>query len=112
MNHPEAWCVGTIQIGCQTYTQDDAITIMRNNASQDKTYSLASQLLAAKLNVLCKGSDASCVSGAIGASDAWLCEHPVGSNVRASSSAWQEIKATYNSVVKYNDGKLCAPICR
>jgi hypothetical protein len=112
MNHPEAWCVQTIQIGCQTYTQDDAIAIMRNNASQDKTYSLASQLIAAKLNVLCKGTDPCCVSSAIAAADTWLCDHPVGSNVKASSSAWREINATYNTLVKYNDGKLCAPSCR
>src|SRR5204863_8210142 len=54
MNHPQAWCMETIQIGCTTYGQTQAIEIMRHNSSQDKTYSLAQQLIAAKLNVLCK----------------------------------------------------------
>jgi hypothetical protein len=109
MNHPEAWCVPTIQLGCQSYTKAQAIAFMQQSTSKDMTYPLANQLIAAKLNVRCGGTDASCVSSAIAAADAFLCAHPVGSNVKASSSAWQQISPTYDTLVNYNEGKLCAP---
>ena len=102
----------TIQIGCLTYAQAQAIAIMRHNASHDKTYSLAQQLVAAKLNVACKQSSTSCVASLIAAADSWLCAHPVGSGVTANSSAWRQIKATYNLLANYNAGQLCAPSCR
>jgi hypothetical protein len=111
LNHPEIWCMETIQIGCVTYAQTQAIAIMRHNSSRDKTYSLAQQLIAAKLNISCKNSSTSCIASAIVAADSWLCTHPVGSGVRANSSAWQAIKATYNLLAKYNAGQLCAPSC-
>ena len=112
MNHPEAWCLETIQVGCQVYTQSQAIAIMRHSSSQDKTYSLFSQLVAAKLNVNCKHSNSSCIAAQIAAADQWLCDHPVGSGVTANSAAWQQIKSTYFALEKYNTGKLCAPSCR
>ena len=101
----------TIQLGCITYTQAQALAIMRHSSSQDKTYSLADQLIAAKLNVACKHSNASCVSSAIAAADAWLCQHPIGSGVRASSSAWHQIEDTFETLSRYNEGQLCAPSC-
>src|SRR5439155_11770603 len=48
-----AWCVQTIQLGCQVYTQAQGIAIIQNSTSGDKTYSLAAQLIAAKLNINC-----------------------------------------------------------
>jgi hypothetical protein len=111
MNHPEAWCMETIQIGCVTYTQAQAIAIMRHNSSQDKTYALAAQLIAGKLNVACKHSDPSCAASLITAADSFLCTYPVGSGVRANDPAWQQIRATYGELEKYNTGTLCAPSC-
>jgi hypothetical protein len=111
MNHPQAWCMETIQLGCITYTQSQAIAIMRHNSSHDKTYSLASQLIAAKLNVACNHSDPSCVASLITAADNFLCAHPVGSGVTANSAAWQQIRATFNALENYNTGKLCVPSC-
>ena len=111
MNHSKAWCMESISIGCATYTQSQAIGIMRHNSSHDKTYSLAQQLIAAKLNIACNGSDSSCIASAIAAADSFLCAHPVGSGVTANSAAWQQIKATYNLIEKYNEGLLCAPSC-
>ena len=109
--HPAAWCMETIQIGCATYTVTQAIVILRHNSSQDKTYSLAQQLIAARLNINCRQTSSGCIAGAITAADTWLCSHPVGSGVRANSAAWREIKATYSALVNYNAGTLCAPIC-
>jgi uncharacterized membrane protein len=111
MNHPSAWCMETIQIGCQSYTQAQAIAIMRHNSSQDKTYTLAQQLITAKLNIACKSTSSSCISSAIVSADSWLCAHSVGSGVTANSSAWQAIKMTYQALANYNGGTLCSPSC-
>jgi len=101
----------TIQIGCTAYSQTQAIEIMRHNSSRDKTYSLAQQIIAAKLNVSCKHSSTTCIASAVAAADNWLCAHPAGSGVTANSAAWQEIKTTYNTLVNYDSGALCAPSC-
>jgi hypothetical protein len=108
-NHPEAWCFSNITLGCQSYTQAAAIAIMQNPTHGDMTYQLAAQLAAAKLNTDCAGMDSSCVASAILVADAWLCSHPIGSNVRANSQAWKEITATFNTLADYNNGELCAP---
>ena len=100
----------TIQLGCITYTQAQAIAIMRHSSSQDKTYTLAQELIAAKLNVACQNSNSSCISSAIAAADAWLCLHPIGSGVNGGS-VWNQIKATHAALSKYNEGKSCAPAC-
>ena len=107
-NHPEAWCMQTIKIGCVVYTKGQAIAIMQQPTSKDMTYALAAQLIAAKLNVGCAGSNATCVSSAITDADNFLCAHPVGSGVTATSSAWKGITSAYNTLVNYNEGKLCA----
>ena len=99
----------TIQLGCQTYTRAEAIAIMRHS-SQDKTYLLAQELIAAKLNIACRGSDSSCIASAIAAADAWLCDHPIGSGV-GGGSIWNQIKATHTMLENYNTGRLCAPSC-
>ena len=102
----------TIQVGCTVYSQSEAIAIMRHSTGGDKTYSLAQVLIAAKLNTLCRNSNSTCIADAIAAADAWLCDHPVGSGVTSNSAAWQQIKATYNLLNKYNNGNLdCAPRC-
>jgi hypothetical protein len=111
-NHPDAWCVQTIQLGCQMYTEADAIAIMQQSTSGDKTYSLAAQLIAARLNGYCAGADSSCVMSAMSGADAWLCQHPIGSGVTSNSPAWKQISATYTTLVSYNEGHLCAPKCR
>src|SRR5207249_1744216 len=104
-SHPGAWCVQTIQIGCQVYTQAQAITIMQNSTSGDKTYSLAAQLIAAKLNVNCAGTNSSCMASAISSADAWLCQHPVGSGVDSHSPAWKQITPSYDTLTSYNQGQ-------
>lgn len=108
-NHPSAWCMETIAIGCTTYTQSQAIGIIRHSC-QDKTYLLAQELIAAKLNLTCHNSNLSCVSNLIATADAWLCDHPVGSGVNGNS-VWNEIKPIHAALEKYNNGKTCAPSC-
>lgn len=98
----------TIKLGCATYTKAQAIAIMQQSTSKDMTYALAAQLIAAKLNTGCAGSNSTCVSSAITAADKFLCAHPVGSSVSANSSAWKGISSAYDTLVKYNEGQLCA----
>ena len=83
---------------------------MRHSTSQDKTYLLAQELIAAKLNVNCQNSNASCVISLIQQADNWLCMHPIGSGV-PSGAIWNQIKAVHAALEKYNTGKLCAPAC-
>jgi SdrD B-like domain len=88
-NHPEAWPVGSIDIGGVTYSEDTAIYWL-NQDGKDKTVTMFSSLLSAKLNVLI-GNDDSCVATTITQADAWMATYgPVGSGVHAASYAWKE----------------------
>ncbi|CAA9299148.1 MAG: hypothetical protein AVDCRST_MAG40-232 [uncultured Gemmatimonadaceae bacterium] len=107
-NHPNAWPTSTIMIGGRSYSVAAAIALMQADGKGDKTYNLFAQLVAAKLNVAI-GNDASCISAAIAAADAWMTTYPVGSGVKASSAAWQSIAATFTRLDEYNNGRLCAP---
>jgi len=105
--HPEEWPSATIVIGGRTYTVSQAIGYM-GKVSKDKTISLFSQLVAAKLNVGIGNEDA-CIKARITEADNWMKLHPVGSNVAASSDAWQDISAAHTDLDDYNNGRLCAP---
>jgi hypothetical protein len=109
-NH--AWCVPDISLGGQTYTRAQAIAIINNSTSGDKTYSLAAQLIGAKLNISCGGADSTCVQMAIIAADTWLITYPIGSGVSANSAAWKQVKAAFVTLTNYNEGMLCVPKCR
>jgi hypothetical protein len=112
-NHPEAWAAssavvgGIITIGGNPYTVAQAIGYM-GKVSKDKTITIFSSLLAAKLNVGI-GNDDSCIAAAIAKADEWMSFHPVGSGVPASSAAWTEIASTHEDLDDYNNGRLCAP---
>ncbi len=109
MNHPAAWPVTSITIGGQTYTRDQAISIMKQPTSKDMTYVMFAELVAAKLNVLV-GNDSSCIASTISQADAWLTSNPLGSGVSASSAAWQPTgQSLANTLDNYNNGKMCAP---
>jgi hypothetical protein len=109
MNHPEAWPFQTMSLGGKTYTKAELINIMKNPTAGDVTYTIASQLIAAKLNVGA-GNNSSCISATIAAADAWLAKNKLGSNVKASSSAWKDPGVGLkNTLEAYNLGQLCAP---
>jgi hypothetical protein len=108
-NHPDAWCVPSITIGGVAYTMAEAIALMQHSTNKDMTYQMFAQLVAAELSVNCFHSDQTCVIDAMQAADAWMADHPVGSNVAAKSSAWKAITSAYNTLVNYNTGTLCAP---
>lgn len=107
-NHPDAWPVSSITVGGVTYTKAQAIAWL-GKVGKDKTTTMFSSLVPAKLNVLIL-NDGSCVSTAIAAGDAWMATNgPVGSNVAASSPAWSEGEPIHQTLDAYNNGLLCAP---
>lgn len=108
-NHPEAWPVDEITIGGVTYPKEEAIANMWEKKNNDKTTTMFSALIAAKLNVLI-GNPSSCVEDVISEADAWMALNgPVFSEVKANSDAWKEGEPLYWILDDYNNGLLCAP---
>jgi hypothetical protein len=100
--------VDSITVGGYTYTKTQAIAWL-GKVGKDKTTTMFSSLVPAKLNVLI-GNKGDCVSSAISAADAWMATYgPVGSNVPASSDAWSVGQPIHNTLDSYNNGLLCAP---
>src|SRR5262245_11647743 len=107
-NHPEAWPVATITVGGYTYTRDQAIAWL-DTVGKDKTTTMFSSLVSAKLNVMI-GNDSSCVASTIAAADDWMKMYgPVGHGVAASSVAWKLGEPLHRLMDNYNNGMLCAP---
>jgi len=109
-NHPEAWPVDQILIGGRLYTKEEAITFMNMPDSHDKTITMFSALVSAKLNVLI-GNDDSCIADTITNADLWMVDHPVDSEVRAGGSAspWRIGEPLCTMLNSYNNGLLpCA----
>lgn len=108
-NHPEAWPVESITIGGVTYTREQAIAGLKKGGFKDKTVTMFSSLVSAKLNVLI-GNDDSCVASTIAAADNWMFTYgPVGSGVHGASLAWKLGGPLHSLMDNYNNGTLCAP---
>ncbi len=107
-NHPEAWPVQSITVGGVSYSVDQAIAWL-DSTGGDKTVTMFSSLVSAKLNVLIGNNDA-CVASTITAADEWMATYgPVGNQVKASSLAWKIGEPLHRQMDNYNNGMLCAP---
>ena len=107
-NHPEAWPVASITVGGVTYTKEQAIAWLSATGG-DKTITMFSSLVPAKLNVII-GNDSSCVASTIESADAWMAQYgPVGRKVHAASLAWKVGEPHHRAMDNYNNGMLCAP---
>jgi hypothetical protein len=107
-NHPEAWPAQTVTVGGAVYTKAAAIAWL-DLVGKDKTTTMFSSLVSAKLNVLA-GNDSSCVSSTIDDADAWMHTYgPVGRGIAASSLAWKLGEPMHRLMDNYNNGMLCAP---
>jgi hypothetical protein len=104
-NHPDAWPVATITIGGVTYTKAEALALMIETG--DRTYTMFSHLLAAKLNIAA-GTPSGCIAATVEAADIWLAAFPLGSGVSGNSAAWKTAEPWKNQLDAYNNGKLCA----
>lgn len=119
-NHPEAWPIEGIEIGGVLYKDGTANEISAaikwmGRVGGDKTITIFSSLISAKLNVAI-GNDGSCTGlpEAMALADSWLSApappgHPVGSGVKASSTAWVQAEPWHTLMDDYNNGKLCVP---
>ncbi len=107
-NHPEAWPVDVITVGGVVYTKAAAIAWLEQ-VGKDKTTTMFSSLVSAKLNVMI-GNDSSCVASTIAAADDWMHAYgPVGRGVHAASLAWKLGEPLHRLMDNYNNGMLCAP---
>lgn len=70
-NHAEAWPVSTLQLGSNTYSAAQLLSILNTPAQGNGLLSLAHQLIAAKLNVA-SGADPSALGTAIADADALI----------------------------------------
>lgn len=111
MNHPETWCMEAIDIAGVTYTQGEAIALMRHGSGRDKTYSQMEALITARLNVACKGANASYIRCHMTVADNFICHYPVGSDVRPNSPEWRYIRDIYYALVNFNAGRSGDPSC-
>jgi len=100
-NHPEEWPVTTLVIGNKTYNQAELLQILKTPPRGDATYLLARQLIAAKLNIA-NGSDPTDIAQVIADADAWLVEHPLGSD--PDNPERREGIALANLLARYNGG--------
>lgn len=107
-NHPEAWPVETITIGCVEYTKDDAIAYMKAPVKGDQTLKIFRALVAAKLNVLV-GNDSSCIAATIAAADSWLCEKQLADRTKHKRKHWRIRTPFFRELNEYNNGNLCSP---
>ena len=103
-NHPNNWPVTSITMGCKSYSRADAIKIMKKSAAGDKTYSMAAQLIATKLN-LANGNNSSCITATVAAADTWLQQNPLGSGAKKT---WTQGEPLHKALDDYNNGRLCA----
>lgn len=117
-NHPEAWPVEEIVIGGVTYGIEAAIAIMDMPVKGDKSITMFTSLVAAKLNVIAIAEGGSkcgvsyCLSpGCIDEADQWLVTFQVGSGQKANEEPWQHShgEALYECMDDFNNGRLCAP---
>lgn len=107
-NHPAAWPVSSITVGGVVYSKADAIAWL-GKVSKDKTTTMFSSLVPAMLNVKI-GNDDSCIASTILAANDWMATYgPVGSDVRASTSAWAVGEPLHKLMDEYNNGRACAP---
>jgi hypothetical protein len=108
-NHLEVWPLDPITVGGVTRSAAEAQNLMLKPPKGDKTWNMYRQLTAAVLNVA-NGTDASCISDTIAIADQWLIDNPLGSGVKAGSTAWKDSgDALHETLDAYNNGELCAP---
>jgi hypothetical protein len=114
-NHPEAWPVTTLTLGCHTYTQAECIALLQTSnggTKADASLILAKQLIAAKLNVANNSMNWPLIGAAISHADLLLCGF-AGSlpyHVAPNSATGQQMVAVAAQLDAFNNGAL-APGC-
>ncbi len=117
-NHEEAWPVLSLQLGNETYTQQELLDLLNTPVKGDKSISLAYQLIAAKLNIAA-GAPSGPADGPIADADAILAMYagklPYGIDKYDPNE--DDIKDISKTLDYYNNGKLTkdcqerSPVC-
>lgn len=106
LNHPDNWPLTGMYLGNTWYSKAQCIEIFKRPTKGDKTYSMAAQLIAAKLNVA-RGAEDDCITSTITSADAWLRTYPL--NSKPNNNAWNAGADEHDTLDDYNNGRLCAP---
>jgi hypothetical protein len=114
-NNPGLWPVTSLELGSQTYSQAELLTILNTavgtGRNADASLILANQLIAAKLNIA-NGSDPAPVSSTITDADSLLSGFSghLPYHCRPSSASGQMMVNDANTLDSYNNG-LLTPVC-
>jgi hypothetical protein len=95
---------GAIEIAGMTISQEEGQAILKQAVRGDKRITMIKALIAAKLNQAVCGP--TCIDGTIAAAERWWAAYG-GSEVPASSCAWQEGEPLYWALDTYNNDGVC-----
>jgi hypothetical protein len=103
--HASAWPVNSLTLGCQTYSGEELLALLRMPVRGDASIILAHQLISAKLNVF-NGSNPMPVSDAFTQADTLLCTFngKLPYNVKPSSAAGRQMTTLGGTLGSFNDG--------
>lgn len=105
-NHPEAWPVMELTLGNETYNQTELLELLPAGTG-DASVNLATQLIAAKLNVAAGANDTA-IADTIAAADDELAafEGKLGYGVAPSSETGQRMLELKDVLDAFNNGEL------
>ena len=103
-NHPEAWPLPGVTIGGMYDLKADAIAWL-GKGGKDKTITMFSSLLSAKLNVKI-GNDSSCVASTIAAADIWMTQPLTGDRAGRKQRGGVELRVVGRRTAPSTDGRL------
>ena len=83
-NHPEAWPVSSLTLGSHSYTQAQLLVILSTEVEGNGLYTLAHQVIAAKLNIAF-GAPSSSIASALADADALIGDLVVGTDSLATA---------------------------
>jgi hypothetical protein len=106
VNHPDNWPVDVLYLGGTRYTKAQCLAILRRPTKGDRSYAMAAQLIATKLN-LARGCTSTCISSTVNSADSWMALYPIDS--RPTDSQWSNGSGYHDTLDDYNNGRMCAP---
>lgn len=106
-NHADAWPVGELVLGAETYDAAALLALLRTPVRGDASLILAHQLIAAKLNVA-GGAQSAPVADAVADADALLAAQArrLPHAVAPSSSEGQAMVSLAETLDEFNNGRL------
>jgi len=104
-NHPEAWAVDELTLDGVTYTKDQLLQILNTPSGGDVTYRVATQLIAALLNVMSGAVVPAEVAEALDSAQEFLAEYRLGTAPTAPA-ALLEAERIVTTLTAFNEGTL------